>query len=117
MEELAAKLPLEVVDYILSFVGKFKFRNGKYMRLILNSDQRYTLLSKIPQPIDYWPGDENNFTRIVVFKGKTHSLSKSYDSKRGISQKMRELCKYIEYKFKSVVQCDDVNEKYIYKCF
>jgi hypothetical protein len=41
-------LPEDVVFHILSYNGRIKYRNGKYMNQICTSDKRYKLLLTIP---------------------------------------------------------------------
>jgi len=41
-------LPQDIIHYILSYNGKIKYRNGKYMNQICKEDKRYKLLLKIP---------------------------------------------------------------------
>jgi hypothetical protein len=48
-------LPTDIIHHILSYIGKLKYRNGKYMGQISTSDKRYELLLKIPRKICYMP--------------------------------------------------------------
>ena len=41
-------LPLELVNRILEYDGRIKYRHGKYMNQITQDDNRYHLLRKIP---------------------------------------------------------------------
>ena len=41
------KLPLEMLDQILAYEGRFRIRNGKLMRLIPKNDPRKMVLSEI----------------------------------------------------------------------
>ena len=48
------KFPLEVVNHILQYTGKIKYRNGKYMNQIAPDDDRYKMLQTIPQIQSYY---------------------------------------------------------------
>lgn len=49
--ELYQNLPSEIVNIILSYDGKIKYRKGKYTNQIEKTDKRCILLQKIPQPL------------------------------------------------------------------
>ena len=52
---LFSSLPTDIIHHILSYIGKLKHRNGKYMGQISTSDKRYELLLKIPRKICHIP--------------------------------------------------------------
>ena len=123
MDQLAAILPTDIVHHIVGYTGKLKLRNGKYMGQISKSDPRYVLLNTIPKPLDSIYNRRNNFVRTVVFKGNTHSIRVEYSPyPRWRFSETNNYVQYlfnnyVKYSFKSVVQCSDVNEKYVYKRF
>jgi len=118
MDQLAAILPTDIVDHILGYTGKLKLRNGKYMGQISKLDPRYVQLNTIPKPLDSIYNSRNNFVRTVVFKGNTHSIRVAYSLYPSSQFSETNKCgNYVKYSFKSVVQCRDVNEKYVYKRF
>ena len=43
------RLPLEIVNRILEYDGRIKYRHGKYMNQIAHDDDRYQMLQTIPQ--------------------------------------------------------------------
>jgi hypothetical protein len=116
MDQLAAILPTDIVHHIVGYTGKLKLRNGKYMGQISKSDPRYVQLNTIPKPLDSIYNSINKFVRTVVFKGNTYSIRVEYSSyPRWQFSETNGNC--VKYSFKSVVQCSDVNEKYVYKRF
>ena len=49
MNSIFQRLPIEIVQYILTYEGTIlKERNGKYMKQIVKTDERYELLTRIP---------------------------------------------------------------------
>jgi hypothetical protein len=44
-----SSLPLDVIHHILSYSDAIKWRNGKYMDKIPNTDIRYSMLTTIPK--------------------------------------------------------------------
>lgn len=50
MNSLFRGIPMEIVNIILSYDGSIKERNGKYMKQISKTDERYQLLERISRP-------------------------------------------------------------------
>lgn len=49
MENLLKKLPKEIIDLIIQYDGRMKYRNGVYMVKIDKNDDRYPLLHNLPK--------------------------------------------------------------------
>ena len=45
-----AYLPTEIIEYILSYDGLYKNRNGCFIKQISNDDSRYKLFDNVPKP-------------------------------------------------------------------
>ena len=43
------RFPIDVVHRILTYDGRIKYRNGKYMNQIAHDDDRYSMLENMPQ--------------------------------------------------------------------
>ena len=61
-------LPKELIHIILSYDGKIKYRNGKYINQILREDERYHIFKIIPKP-RFWLVD-GGFECLINFTGK-----------------------------------------------
>jgi hypothetical protein len=48
------QLPLEIVNRILEYDGRIKYRHGKYMNQIAQDDYRYQMLQQMPQIEPYY---------------------------------------------------------------
>ena len=49
MNSLFRGIPIEIVNIILSYEGSLKERNGKYMKQISKTDERYQIFERIPK--------------------------------------------------------------------
>lgn len=62
-----AKLPTEVFDLILSYEGSLKERNGKHMRQIPKTDERYAIIDRILFKYDkYYSIERYRFSMKVI---------------------------------------------------
>ena len=55
-------LPFDIMCHILSFDGRYKYRNGVLMHQISKTDDRYEMINSIPRPIQlnsYLSEEEN----------------------------------------------------------
>ena len=64
MNHIWSQLPKDIVNYILLFDTKIKYRNGKYMNQLPKDNKTYNLLLQIPRPIS--PNYIDNLYRLVV---------------------------------------------------
>lgn len=63
-------LPKEIVHIILSYDGTIKYRHGKYMNQISQTDMRYRLFDTIPRPKTYLYTHPIGFSSMIVFTNK-----------------------------------------------
>jgi len=49
--QIFKKLPIDIVNVILQFYGKIKYKNGEYINIIHKYDFRYARLSTIKLPV------------------------------------------------------------------
>ena len=48
--EMYKKLPDDIINIILLYVGNFRYRNGKFISQIAKCDKRYEILKTITKP-------------------------------------------------------------------
>jgi hypothetical protein len=47
MNSLVPYLPFELIDLILSYDGRIRFRNGRFSNVILSNDPRYAIIEPV----------------------------------------------------------------------
>jgi hypothetical protein len=69
------RLPTDMINIILLFDGKIKYRNGKYMNQIKIND--YNFLLQIPKPINHNKvyNQNLNYELIVYFSNNKKTLT------------------------------------------
>jgi hypothetical protein len=94
MNQLWKSLSMEIVLNILEYDGCIKYRNGKYMNQIQNSDERYEMLRQMIKPIY-----ANN--RIFVMFSNRHYLRITYWTywEAQIPNMITDMIDYITYDF------------------
>jgi hypothetical protein len=70
------KFPQDIVNLIIQYDGRIKYRKGEYINCISKNDYRYNVLSKlkIPTPVKYTMEydcpDKEHFEYSVIFNEK-----------------------------------------------
>ena len=71
--ELYKKLPDDIINIILLYVGNFRYRNGKFISQIAKCDKKYEILKTIKKPQCSIQRDD--ITTYTVFFSKNCYLS------------------------------------------
>lgn len=101
-----SNLPIDIINRILLYTGIVKYRNGKYMYQIPNTDNRYNLLDTIPRHRLCYI---NNKYILYVYL-HIHSIIKYMQVKHDLTYNT------IEYRYVNLLYNDDGNKydiKYI----
>ena len=66
------RFPLEIVNHILEYDGRIKYRNGKYMNQIAQDDVRYQMLLTMPQIVPYLYYTQHGYLMISDTRNKIY---------------------------------------------
>ena len=61
-----AKLPIELVDCILQYDGRMKYRNGKFMTQLIENPELERQLTAIPKIRQYFSGKSDFYWNSIV---------------------------------------------------
>jgi hypothetical protein len=61
-----ATLPIELVDCILQYDGRMKYRNGKFMTQLIENPELVTQLNAIPKKRQYFSGKSDFYWNSIV---------------------------------------------------
>lgn len=62
-----ADLPLDIIHHILEYTGVVKFRHGRYMNQIPQTDERYHIVNSIPRHISCAFNDNSHGLYVRLF--------------------------------------------------
>ena len=71
--ELYKKLPDDIINIILLYVGNFRYRNGKFISQIAKCDKRYEILKTITKPKCSF--QKNGIISYTIFFSNNNILS------------------------------------------
>jgi hypothetical protein len=72
-------LPLELVNRILEYDGRIKYRNGKYMNQIDSDDDRYKMLQQMPQ-IQTWAHNVSSSFYMTIYSFDKQCCFEKYET-------------------------------------
>jgi len=72
------QIPNDIIQNILVYDDRFKFRSGKWMTQLSKNDERYKILKTIPKKYNYCISSNNEFgayrETYVIFPNKKYLL-------------------------------------------
>jgi len=72
------RLPTELINRILEYDGRIKYRNGKYMNRISQDDDRYKIVKSLPRIVPFYSNSSMNYWTIwIKTKNKEICIYKS----------------------------------------
>jgi hypothetical protein len=104
-----SKLPLELIEKIISYDGTLKYRYGRWMDQIPKEDIRYSLLQKFPP--SYVSDYGINSWRVSIYLSmncKEESYPLFYNYHKMVFIYYDEEQEKLEYNFRSMKLTDDV---------
>ena len=73
-----SKLPMDIINIILSYDNIIRYRNGRYINRIANIDSRKSLLEKIPMKYAFDWVDGDTISTVVMHIHETRYISINY---------------------------------------
>jgi len=75
MNEVWKTTPIDIVDKIMRYTGKMRWRNGVFMNQIRKDDVRYIILQTIPQKTYTFDPIENIHITTILFTSCKNDVS------------------------------------------
>jgi len=76
MNEVWKNTPIDIIDKIVRYTGKMRWRNGVFMNQIRKDDARYVILQTIPEKIYTYDPISNVHNTYVFFNSYKDNMRK-----------------------------------------